>query len=161
MTHNPWRILVGDCSEPMQRWIAMAALRATAPRPAEIVAAGSGTDLLEHLAEGAPFDLVVAQATMPFLGGAQVLAMIRTAGLSTPFVILDYLPTSRLRTLVARAGRVSLVDDPLDGRAIAAASRALLQDSARAPRKAPGGSRSMLKRAKADSPLGGPRVHSS
>jgi len=129
---NDYRILIADRSEPMQRWLAMATVRSGA-RASQTTYASTGPEMLYHLSHDGPFDLVVCQASLPQITGAQVLAMVRTAGLATPFVMLDYLPSSRLRALVARAGDATLVDTPLDSRAVRTAARGFLQrnDSSR------------------------------
>ncbi len=123
------RIIVADRSEPMQDWLAVAVTRAVGGA-AEIQRASSGPEVLYHLAEHGHFDLVVTHAALPNIAAAPLLAMVRTAGLATPFVVLDYLPSASLRRLLARLGGVTLVDDPLDVAAVGAAARQLLRGSA-------------------------------
>jgi DNA-binding response OmpR family regulator len=121
------RLLIAEPSPPMQRWLAAALSLAPPVRPVcELVS--DGIDLLYHLAEDGDFDLVVAPAVLPGLAGTQVLAMARTAGLTTPFLITTALGSGRLRRVIGRAGPAELVD-PLDAAAVAAAARRLLESS--------------------------------
>lgn len=114
----------------MHGWLARAARTALRGREVELRGVADGVELLEMLAEHGPFDLVITQASLPGAGGEQVLAMVRTTGLRTPFVVLDFFPTSGLRALVERVGDARLVDDPFDGGALIAAIRALMGVSA-------------------------------
>lgn len=89
--------------------------------------AEDGFELLHHLAELGPYDLVVTTEDLPGLRGSQVLATARTTGLETPFLLIAPIVSSRLAGLVARAAPAALIDDPLDGNRIAAAAADLLE----------------------------------
>lgn len=110
----------------MQGWLAVAVSRAFPWRHVDVTGVSNGCDLLYSLAERGPYDLVVAHAALPDLAGSQVLAMVRTAGLDTPFLLLSQLPTPRLRSLVGRLDHVALLDDPLDAAAIGATVRRMV-----------------------------------
>lgn len=51
-----------------------------------------GGELLQALADGGPFDLLVADIEMPWMTGLQVAQSARTAGLRTPVIIITALP---------------------------------------------------------------------
>jgi CheY-like chemotaxis protein len=82
----------------MQAWLR--AVLVPIALPLTVVA--DGVDLLHGLAAAPPPDLVVAQASLPVVGGAQVMASARTAGFAAPFILLAALPTMELRALVSR-----------------------------------------------------------
>jgi len=72
-------------------------------------------ELLDALAWGERFDVVVTDVVAPGPDGIQVCAMARTAGLALlPFVIIGPAIDARLRSRAARVGRVALVAKPVD-----------------------------------------------
>lgn len=111
----------------MHGWLARSARNALRGRPVELHGVADGVELLEALAERGPFDLVITQSKLPLATGEQILAMARTTGLRTPFVVLDYFPTSGLRGLIERVGNAALVDDPVDSGALISAVRSLMR----------------------------------
>src|SRR5436190_20763937 len=113
------RIAIADASPFMQRWVS-AAVASLATTP---VLVASGLDLLFHLAERGPFDLVVADGRLPGLSAAQVLAMARTAGDMTPFLVLSPVVDSSLVSLVRKTPAAEILHDPLDANALAEATR--------------------------------------
>jgi len=117
------RVIIADASPFTQRWLAAA----LAPVSGAVVFAPTGLDLLFQLADRGPFHLVVTQGHLPGLGGAQVLAMARTAGDTTPFVLLSAVAPGPLRELVNKTQPAVLVEDPLDANAIADAARSVVQ----------------------------------
>jgi CheY-like chemotaxis protein len=120
------RILVADRSSLMRGWLGMAVSRAVPWRHVDVTTVAGGADLLERLGEDAPYDLVVANCDLPDVGGGEVLAMARTAGLDVPFLLLSHLPTQRLQALVQRVPHATLLDDPLDAARITATARRML-----------------------------------
>jgi DNA-binding NarL/FixJ family response regulator len=124
------RIAIADASPFMQRWVS-AAVASLASAP---VLVASGLDLLFHLAERGPFDLVVADGRLPGLSAAQVLAMARTAGDMTPFLVLSPVVDSALVSLVRKTPAAEILQDPLDANALADATRRVAR-SADGPRR--------------------------
>src|SRR5690606_12324078 len=86
----------------------------------------SGLQLITRLAEDRPYDLVVASKWLPGISGAQILAILRTAGARVPFVLVAPFCDGSVRALVDKLPDAVLVDDPLDAVQLADAAAALL-----------------------------------
>ena len=71
---------------------------------AEVTRAATGDELIELLAERR-FDLVVTDVSMPWMTGLQVLHSVRTAGLTTPTVVITALRDARIARQVVALGR--------------------------------------------------------
>ena len=95
----------------------------------ELYTASDGMELLELVAERAPFDLIVTDINMPWIEGLQVLASIREAGLYTPVLVVSGLDRPDLRTTVARMGNAILLRKPFDIADLRQAIATLLGDS--------------------------------
>jgi DNA-binding response OmpR family regulator len=119
---KPLRALIADESPAMRRWYAAALQRIVQ----EFDECETGWELLFQLSADRPCDLVVASRTLPGIGGAQVLAMLRTADAQVPFVLVAPFCDSSVRALVARLPDAALVEDSLDGVRLAEAAEALL-----------------------------------
>lgn len=113
------RIAIADASPFMQRWVSAAVAGMTSAP----VLVGTGLDLLFQLAERGPFDVVVADGRLPGLSAAQVLAMARTAGDMTPFLVLSPVVDASLVSLVKKTPAAEILQDPLDANALADAAR--------------------------------------
>jgi two-component system OmpR family response regulator len=118
------RILIADTSPMMRRWIA-----ATLSTIGSAQLAGDGLELLWRLSETGAYGLVVAQAELPGPSGLQVLATVRTAGLFTPFLIVAAVVSSSMRALIAKTAPATIIDDPLDMRALRRAAENLVGKS--------------------------------
>jgi CheY-like chemotaxis protein len=116
------RVLIADDSPAMRSWVRAA----IASLAGEVVEAASGFELLHHLAEGDPFDLIVANARLRGPGGAQALAIARTAGAEIPFVLVAPFCKDSVRALVRRMSHAALVEDALDANAVLRACRQVL-----------------------------------
>jgi CheY-like chemotaxis protein len=68
----------------------------------EVTCAEDGDALLQQVAEGGPFDVIVTDVAMPWMSGLQVATSLRTAGLPTPVLVMTALPLEP--DLVARLG---------------------------------------------------------
>lgn len=95
------RILVADDDPDLLRSVAAALERLGA----EVVRARNGGELIERLADQGPFTLVVADVSMPWMSGLQVLYSARTAGLGIPVVVMTALKDERLVEQVQALGR--------------------------------------------------------
>jgi DNA-binding NtrC family response regulator len=116
------RVIIADESPAMRRWYAAALSRLTS----EVEECESGWQLLHRLAEDRPYDLVVASKWLPGIGGAQILAMLRTAEAPVPFILVAPFSGGSVRALVRKVAAAALVDDPLDAVRLAEAAERLL-----------------------------------
>jgi CheY-like chemotaxis protein len=69
-----------------------------------VVQASTGAELLEHVAEDLPFDLVITDVSMPWMTGLHVASSMRTAGLDVPLIIMTGLTDRSLAARVAQLG---------------------------------------------------------
>lgn len=116
------RVIIADESPAMRQWYRAALSRLTS----EVEECENGWELLDRLAEERPYDLVVASKWLPGLGGAQILAMLRTAEASVPFILVAPFSGGSIRALVRKVPGAALVDDPLDAVRLAEAAEQLL-----------------------------------
>jgi two-component system, cell cycle sensor histidine kinase and response regulator CckA len=72
---------------------------------ADVVRAGSGAELIDHLVDEGPFDLVITDISMPWMNGLQAMHSARTAGLGTSVIFMTALKDERLTALVQALGR--------------------------------------------------------
>ena len=116
------RAIIADESPAMRRWYAAALSRLVS----EVEECESGWQLLSRLAEDRPYELVVASKWLPGLGGAQILAMLRTAEAPVPYILVAPFSGGSVRALVRKVTGAALVDDPLDAVQLAEAAERLL-----------------------------------
>jgi CheY-like chemotaxis protein len=57
-----------------------------------VTRAEDGDELLQHIAEHGPFDLLITDISMPWMTGLQVAHSARVAGLLTPLIVMTALP---------------------------------------------------------------------
>jgi len=99
------RLLVADDDAEMRAWLVAVLLH----RGVEVAQAESGAELLRALATDGPFDLVVTDVRMSWATGIQALAMARTAGYQTPFVVITGHADESVRAAAGELGAVLLV----------------------------------------------------
>jgi DNA-binding response OmpR family regulator len=116
------RVLIAEPSYSFREWL----IAAMAPMRPVVMEAMDGWSLLWCLAES-QVDLVVARNDMPGLSGVQVLSAMRSAGFDTPFVLVGSRDSDRVRAVLARVGRATVVDDPSDPGALREACRSSLE----------------------------------
>jgi CheY-like chemotaxis protein len=105
------RILVADDDVELLGTIAAALERAGA----EVVRAESGAELLEHVADEDPFDLVITDIAMPWLSGLYAMPSARTAGFATPVIVMTASKDDRLPDQIRSLGRNAvLIGKPFD-----------------------------------------------
>lgn len=80
----------------------------------DIDLASSGGELVDHLTDERPVDLVITDARLPWMTGFQVALSARNSGFAMPFILLTTVPDEELRTRVARLGAASLLVKPVD-----------------------------------------------
>jgi len=118
------RTLIADPSEGLRGW-----LSAGAGRSAGLVTAVSHAwEVLWHLAHE-HCDLVITGPQLRDVPPVQLLAMVRTTGLTTPFVLLLPWSSSSMIQQVNRLAPVEIVDDWSDGHSLRRASERLLGSS--------------------------------
>jgi two-component system OmpR family response regulator len=78
----------------------------------EICEAANGAELVDLLAEGGPFDLVVTDVLMPWMEGLQVLLSARAAEIRTPVLVITGLTRPDLQAQVDRLGNAKLLRKP-------------------------------------------------
>lgn len=140
------RVIIADESPAMRRFYAAALSRLAS----EVEEFENGWQLLNRLADDAPYDLVVASKWLPGLGGAQILAMLRTAEAAVPFVLVAPFSGGSIRSLVAKVPGSALVDDPLDAVQLAeAAERLLTRPVDKRPERHSGAARALRAHARA------------
>ena len=95
---------------------------------ATVAPAASGAELIERLANEGPFDLVVTDVSMPWMSGLQAMHAIRTAGLSTPVIVMTALPDERIPSQVRALGdNAMLLRKPFDLHHLVNAATTLLE----------------------------------
>lgn len=97
----------------------------------EIVEAVNGAELIQLLAEQAPFDLIVTDVDMPWMEGLQALRSARAADILTPAVVITGLTRPDLEAAVARLGATKLLRKPFGAAALRAAITSLVERGAR------------------------------
>lgn len=82
---------------------------------ADVVRAESGADLIERMADEGPFSLVVTDISMPWMSGLQAMHSARTAGISTPIIVMTALKDEQIPAQVHALGRnAALLRKPFD-----------------------------------------------
>jgi DNA-binding NtrC family response regulator len=143
------RVIIADESPAMRRWYAAALSRIAA----DVEECENGWELLNRLADDAPYDLVVASKWLPGLGGAQILAMLRTAEAAVPFILVAPFSGGSVKALVNKVPGAALVDDPLDAVKLAeAAEHVLTRPVDRRPERHRGAARALRAHARARRP---------
>jgi CheY-like chemotaxis protein len=81
---------------------------------ATVAPAVSGSDLITHLGEDPPYDLVITDISMPWMTGLQAVHSTRYAGLATPVIVMTGLRDPEIPSRVEALGRqVALLHKPL------------------------------------------------
>jgi len=121
------RVLLADDDPALLEWLSIS----LSEGGAEVVRASSGAELLERIAEDGPFDLVIADVSMPWMTGVQVARLIREAGLEIPVIIMTGLVDACLPDQVLALGeRTSLIRKPFRSEQLEAVIRKLVTDVA-------------------------------
>jgi CheY-like chemotaxis protein len=105
------RVLVAEDDDAMLDAVA-ASIELTG---AEVVRVGSGGELIEALAEGPAYDLIVTDVAMPWMSGLQAALAARNAGVRTPIIVMTALRDERVTRLVRTLGdRAVLLPKPFE-----------------------------------------------
>ncbi len=93
----------------------------------EVTPVSDGADLIDVLANRAPFDVVVTDVSMPWMSGLQVARSLRNAGMKTPVVVMTALGDESLAEKARQLGeRVSFLRKPFSFDELKATIDALL-----------------------------------
>ena len=109
MTGNQ-RVLVAEDDLEMLDAVAEAFAR----RNYDVVLAQSGAELVEQLANHGPFDLIVADVSMPWMDGLKALSSMRAAGLATPIIVMTALREQQLPSQVRALSPAALLRKPFE-----------------------------------------------
>lgn len=71
---------------------------------ADVVRATTGGALIEHLAEDAPYQLMITDIAMPWVNGLQVAHAVRSSGLRLPIILITARATADVQRQVAALG---------------------------------------------------------
>ena len=96
-----------------------------------VVEADDGEGLERAVLEQGPFDLVVSNSRLPGQSGLQVLARVRQAGVTTPFIILASLHEHSLRVFVSDGDGIVLSSRMVNADNFATLAADLIAKSAR------------------------------
>jgi two-component system cell cycle response regulator CpdR len=121
------RLLVAEDDEEMRAWL----LLALRPLAALVTEAQNGFELLDRLAEDAPYDLVITDIRMPHPSGLQVCTMARSAGVKTPFLVITAFPDQQVSRAIDAVGDADLLPKPFDKATLLGRVRSLLASVAR------------------------------
>jgi len=106
---RPRRVLVADDDLDMLGMVAAV----LAKLGLDVITASSGGDLLEQVASGGPFDLVVTDVAMPWMSGLQVMHSARAAGQQCPIIVMTGLRNQKTADQVGALGaEVRRLDKP-------------------------------------------------
>jgi len=112
------RMLVADDEAELRSWLR----EVLTIRGVEVSEAESGVELLRALAQDGPFDVVVTDVRMSWATGVQALSMARSAGFSTPFVVITAHADDAVRAAVGRLG-ATLLEKPFSVEELLAQAR--------------------------------------
>jgi CheY-like chemotaxis protein len=70
----------------------------------DVSCAEDGADLVDRLASGGLFDLIVSDVSMPWMDGLKTLRSMWTAGLATPVIVMTALKDERIQDQVRALG---------------------------------------------------------
>jgi CheY-like chemotaxis protein len=91
-----------------------------------VVTVESGAGLIDCLATDGPFDLIVTDISMPWMDGLKTLRSIRTAGVTTPVVVMTALSDEHIPGRVQALGaNAILLQKPFDLDELSSAVRRL------------------------------------
>ena len=125
-------ILIVDDDAEMRSWLRLGLQRLGAV----VQEASSGWECLARLADDRTFDLVVTDMRMPMPSGLSVLAIARSLGLETPFIVITAFSSHDLRERVRAFTAAALVDKPFGLDDLVAAAALIDTASPRIPEPA-------------------------
>lgn len=104
------RALIADDDPEMLEMVATIVNRELG---ADVTRAATGHELLDAIADGGHFDVIVTDISMPWMTGLQVMHSARTAGLPVPVVVMTALRDPEIALQVESLGdRARLLRKP-------------------------------------------------
>ena len=89
-----------------------------------VLSVDSGAGLIDSLALDGPFDLIVTDISMPWMDSLKTLRSIRSAGVTTPVIVITALTDEQIPNRVHALGaNAILLRKPFDLDELAAAAR--------------------------------------
>lgn len=89
-----------------------------------VLSVDSGAGLIDSLATDGPFDLIVTDISMPWMDSLKTLRSIRSAGVTTPVIVITALTDEQIPNRVQALGaNAILLRKPFDLDELAAAAR--------------------------------------
>jgi DNA-binding response OmpR family regulator len=90
----------------------------------DVLSVDNGAGLIDCLASEGPFDLIVADISMPWMDSLKTLRSVRSAGVTTPVIVITALTDEQIPTRVQALGaNAILLRKPFDLDELAAAAR--------------------------------------
>ena len=90
----------------------------------DVLSVDSGAGLIDCLATDGPFDLIVTDISMPWMDSLKTLRSIRTAGVTTPVIVITALTDEQIPNRVQALGaNAILLRKPFDFDELAATAR--------------------------------------
>jgi DNA-binding response OmpR family regulator len=89
-----------------------------------VLSVDSGAGLIDSLATDGPFDLIVTDISMPWMDSLKTMRSIRSAGVTTPVIVITALTDEQIPNRVQALGaNAILLRKPFDLDELAAAAR--------------------------------------
>jgi DNA-binding response OmpR family regulator len=90
----------------------------------DVLSVDNGAGLIDCLASEGPFDLIVTDISMPWMDSLKTLRSVRSAGVTTPVIVITALTDEQIPTRVQALGaNAILLRKPFDLDELAAAAR--------------------------------------
>lgn len=90
----------------------------------DVLSVDNGAGLIDCLASDGPFDLIVTDISMPWMDSLKTLRSVRSAGVTTPVIVITALTDAQIPTRVQALGaNAILLRKPFDLDELAAAAR--------------------------------------
>ena len=90
----------------------------------DVLSVDSGAGLIDYLATDGPFDLIVTDISMPWMDSLKALRSIRSAGITTPVIVITALTDVQIPNRVQALGaNAILLRKPFDLDELAIAAR--------------------------------------
>lgn len=106
-----FRILVAD--DQAESLVALAALLQQHRPGCTVEVTTSGSEALRRLLQEGPFDLSLLDVHMPGLTGIEVLAQLRSMGLSIPSILMTGHPTRAMELAALELGVITMLRKPI------------------------------------------------
>lgn len=108
----------------------------------DVLSVDNGAGLIDRLASDGPFDLIVTDISMPWMDSLKTLRSVRSAGVTTPVIVITALTDEQIPNRVQALGaNAILLRKPFDLDELAAAARRMTTGSVAGAEQQPEGTR--------------------